>query len=215
MTPSASTDELRVAYRALARRLHPDRLGDASAAERRLADRRMREINEAWQVLQDPAARRRYDDSRMRSRSRPGAVPTRDRRPPAVDARGVVAAEDDDDLVDVLPPMTALGAGLMRHLPWVVLVGVFGLIFVVTAYATAGTHPGPTVRPPAAAAGACIDVEPGPSAKTVPCSGPHDFRVVRRVADASSCPAGTSARRLDADGYWDCVQSPGTATTGN
>lgn len=214
MTPSASTDELRVAYRALARRLHPDRLGDASAAERRLADRRMREINEAWQVLQDPAGRRRYDDSRMRSPSRPGAAPTRGHDAPAVDARGVMATEDDD-LVDVLPPLTALGAGLMRHLPWVVLVGVFGLIFVVTAYATAGTHPDPPVRPPAAAAGTCIDVEPGPSAKTVPCSGPHDFRIVRRVADASGCPAGTSARRLDADGYWDCVQSPGTATTGS
>ena len=41
--------------------LHPDRLVDASDAERRLAERRMREVNVAWTTLSDPARRTDYD----------------------------------------------------------------------------------------------------------------------------------------------------------
>ena len=55
--PSASTEEIGQAYRRLARRLHPDRQQTASPAERRLAERRMREVNEAWAVLRDPRRR--------------------------------------------------------------------------------------------------------------------------------------------------------------
>jgi hypothetical protein len=57
--PAASTETIRAAYAALAKRCHPDRNpGDAEAA------RRMREINEAYHVLGDPARRRQYDRRR-------------------------------------------------------------------------------------------------------------------------------------------------------
>ncbi|GIS99243.1 MAG: hypothetical protein CM1200mP26_09560 [Acidimicrobiales bacterium] len=46
---SASPDELRDAYRGLARRLHPDRVADPAA--RRSAADRMAKVNEAWRVL--------------------------------------------------------------------------------------------------------------------------------------------------------------------
>ena len=68
VAPSASTEEIRVAYRALATKFHPDRAMSGSQAELDLAERRMREINESWAVLHDPASRRRYDDSRLRER---------------------------------------------------------------------------------------------------------------------------------------------------
>ncbi|MCU1386700.1 MAG: DnaJ domain, partial [Ilumatobacteraceae bacterium] len=43
MSTSATRDEIRVAYRRLAREHHPDTKGDASAV-------RMAQINEAWRV---------------------------------------------------------------------------------------------------------------------------------------------------------------------
>lgn len=52
----ASQDELKRAYRNLARRYHPDANKDDPAAEEKI-----KEINEAYEVLSDPDKRARYD----------------------------------------------------------------------------------------------------------------------------------------------------------
>ena len=63
--PDCSLDELRVAYRRLARLRHPDVAGaDADPEE-------MAAINEAWRVLSDDTRRRRYDETVRPSRSAP------------------------------------------------------------------------------------------------------------------------------------------------
>lgn len=54
--PRAEPDVIRAAYRILARRYHPDHGGDA---------RRMIELNDAWDVLGDPARRAAYDSTRV------------------------------------------------------------------------------------------------------------------------------------------------------
>lgn len=74
--PRAEPEVIRAAYRILARKYHPDHGGDA---------RRMIELNDAWDVLGDPARRAAYDTSR--------ATPTRPRVPdtatrPETGARG-------------------------------------------------------------------------------------------------------------------------------
>jgi hypothetical protein len=51
---TASATEIRAAYRAAARRLHPDTGGSADAMQR---------LNVAWQVLRDPGRRAEYDRS--------------------------------------------------------------------------------------------------------------------------------------------------------
>lgn len=56
--PSADPDVVAAAFRALARKHHPDRGG---------ATERMAELNEAWAVLRDPEGRARYDRSRASS----------------------------------------------------------------------------------------------------------------------------------------------------
>jgi hypothetical protein len=190
VAPSSSTEEVRSAYRSLARRLHPDRLGAASPAERTLAERRMREINESWRVLQDSGARRRYDDSRMERRRHVTAPPPQP---------GWGGEDDDDDLVDVMPPMTALKAGLMRHLPWVVLLVVLGGIFVFSAYATADRS-----SPPKSTS-TCLDVSAGTSTTMVPCSGRHDLQIIGQAANPADCPTGSEGRRLQGAGLFDCV----------
>lgn len=161
----------------------------------------MREINESWRVLQDPARRRAYDDRWLA-----------DRRPPTPAARPRSAAPvpvpDDDDLVDVLPPMTALTAGLFRHLPWVVLVVVFGLIFVMTAYAGGGDDPSAPASETQTEAGSCIDLRGGTVTTIVSCDGPHDFQIIASVAKPTECPPGSEARRFAPDGHFDCLVAP-------
>ena len=54
---TATTGEIKKAFRALARKHHPDRnAGDAEA------ERRFKEVNEANEVLADPAKRKQYDE---------------------------------------------------------------------------------------------------------------------------------------------------------
>ena len=62
---------VRRAYVALARRFHPDAHAGRTPAERVHAERRMRDVNEAWATLSDPARRRAYDESLTRARPEP------------------------------------------------------------------------------------------------------------------------------------------------
>lgn len=69
---TAGADEIKKAFRALALRWHPDKNpGDAEA------ERRFREVAEAWDVLGDPEQRSRYD--------RMGPLFTHDGKPPRAD----------------------------------------------------------------------------------------------------------------------------------
>lgn len=61
VSPSDSQDVIRRAYLAAARDHHPDfHVGDSEQLRSRHA-RRMQELNDAWAVLGDPAARSAYD----------------------------------------------------------------------------------------------------------------------------------------------------------
>jgi molecular chaperone DnaJ len=55
----ATADDVKKAYRKLARQLHPDRNRDDTAAETRF-----KEVSEAYSVLSDPGKRKEYDEAR-------------------------------------------------------------------------------------------------------------------------------------------------------
>ena len=56
LTPDSSAEEIKKVYRKLAMQYHPDRNGGNPESEERL-----KEINEAYQILGDQEKRRRYD----------------------------------------------------------------------------------------------------------------------------------------------------------
>lgn len=64
--PSADPEVITAAFRALAKRLHPDRTATTPD------DERMAELNHAYGVLRDPAQRRIYDAERALRVPRPG-----------------------------------------------------------------------------------------------------------------------------------------------
>lgn len=88
VTPQATTDEIRAAYRRQARRHHPDTQPDADPATAEAARRTMAALNSAWAVLGDPARRHGYD-----------AGLAGQWRPLAADA-GQAATDDDADEFD-------------------------------------------------------------------------------------------------------------------
>src|SRR5256885_3567815 len=64
--PGASEDDIKRAYRQLARELHPDVNADPEA------EQRFKEITAAYDTLSDPARRRQYD---LYGRAGPGVGP--------------------------------------------------------------------------------------------------------------------------------------------
>lgn len=71
VSEAASSDEIKRAYRSLARKYHPDLNKDDDASER------FKEVGEAYEVLKDPAKREEYDQVRKY-----GTGPGEEFRPP-------------------------------------------------------------------------------------------------------------------------------------
>ncbi|HSH23040.1 MAG TPA: J domain-containing protein, partial [Acidimicrobiales bacterium] len=165
ISPLASADAIRRAYRQRAREVHPDRqaVGPGSSADSEHAGRVMQDLNEAWRVLGDPCRRASYDQLLLRG-------PDIQRRPPAV--------PEDDGYDQPFPHRLAepgdVGIAIVRSLPWVAVVAVLGAIFVFTAFAGDGADD------PISSSdlvGSCVVLRKGGEVATVPCDGPSDGRV--------------------------------------
>ncbi|MGE0796060.1 MAG: J domain-containing protein, partial [Acidimicrobiia bacterium] len=113
VTVTATPDELRQAYRDRARQLHPDRVRARGGRDTDAIGAAMREVNEAWRVLRDPAARLAYDRTLLPS---PGPDDELDELDRPFRGR---PAEPGDVVVT-----------LVRALPWVLVLLVLGGIFV-------------------------------------------------------------------------------------
>jgi len=68
VSPTAEQEVLNAAYRALAMKYHPDRQAG------RIAERRMAELNAAWELVRTAAAREAFDRGRLRASATPGTM---------------------------------------------------------------------------------------------------------------------------------------------
>jgi DnaJ domain len=169
--PSASLEDIRRAYRNLARAHHPDATGAGSGVD-------MAAMNEAWRVLSDPARRAVYDASLRVSRVAAAPVP-----PNVVDAD----LDDATGFVPIRHPLARLGIPL----PWIVVLGVLALIFVFTAYAVRSSHSGGGQPDGIIQVGSCVTVAPDGVTETA-CDSAHDGRVVAMPPSGTLCDASAS-----------------------
>jgi len=181
---STSPEDLRRAYVRRARALHPDRQVGADPERAATAARAMQEVNEAWRVLRDPAARAAYD-ARLR-RPVPPAVPVRSPsdEPP-------LATVPDEPVVRVV-----------RGLPWVMAALVLAAIFVFTAYAAGTSDDGG--RSPSSWVGKCVEQDAGNQLREVGCDTHGASRVDLVAMRASQCARGSMATPVD--DAWLCLR---------
>ena len=195
VTDGAEPEDVRRAYLDLARQLHPDRWIDATSEQRVEVERRMREVNEAWRVLGNPARRLAYDVER-RETTRASRV-----SPPGPVGDGYSFSTGELFADDVADP--DLLTRLIRALPWILLVGSLLGIFIFSAYATSGDG-----ERPEGLGGGCVLVTGG-IADTVPCDTDGARVVVLEVTEVGRCPAGTEPFQPAGRPMALCLDPPG------
>lgn len=194
VSPRATQEEVRSAYYALVRSLHPDHHQGTSPDATRL-----HEINEAWRVLRDPATRSSYDRSLDGRRVRRTPVPP---HRPQHAADGQRPDDDLDRPIHGRPVQPGdVGISVVRGLPWIAVAILLAIIFVFTAFAGSGDPSGPRDL-----VGSCVARTSGSGIEAVPCEGPNDGEVVLVVDRATRCPEETSPTALS--GEWLCVEPP-------
>jgi hypothetical protein len=102
----ATPTVIRHAYVTLARQYHPDQHADAAPSVRSANERAMQAVNEAWSVLSDPVARRRYDERELADRDDSAARDRARRARHAEDERARAEwrpFHDDEDADDLDP----------------------------------------------------------------------------------------------------------------
>lgn len=175
VSPSASTQQIRDAYRDLARQLHPDVGGTTKDDAIRMA-----EVNHAWSVLSDPVTRREYDMTQRIGSASVGSAAQQSKE----GVRGVSRPPQ------VVPP----------RFPWRALIVVCVAAAVLVLVAHAFTKPAsPGVPDQLLQIGSCVQIDRENFAVEVSCGGAHDGVVEEFIAIDYSCPA-TLSSHLDRQG---------------
>lgn len=169
----ATPDEVREAYRRLARQYHPDARGGEASPE-------MAEINAAWRVLSDPARRAMYDAS-LRPPSAGVFVP----RAPT--------SRLDEERYPVASRAPATGA----RFPFRAFAGLVVVAMVLTFIASGIANRDDGVDPidPIMRQGDCVVIEPNTDARKVSCADEHAGVVSAFVPFGDECPTDTEPHR--------------------
>lgn len=165
VSPSSSAEEIRTAFRRLARQHHPDTSDVADS------DQAMAEINRAWSVLSDPVKRFDYDRSLRTEKTATQS-----------------ARRTTEDSVDVSRPMTVYPA----RFPWrgIAFFGVVAIVAVLVMHALAKPV-GPEVPDNLLVTGSCVEIDAEQFVKEVSCLNAHDGTVRQFVAYDRNCPSDT------------------------
>jgi molecular chaperone DnaJ len=184
VAPSAGADEIREAYRRLAREHHPDRAASRSVVGGEVS---MPAINEAYRVLNDPARRAVYDAS-LRSAPQRG--------PAASPSESTTRSDAATGSVPTMPTFPShLGPA---RFPWRSVSFFAALAIIGIVVLAQFTEPGEPRGPDGIIQiGSCVTIEPNGDAREVSCTQDPavDLVVEAFVPFAASCPGGTVAHR--------------------
>jgi len=178
VSPSATAEEIRSAYRALARRHHPDAVAAAGGTTPPGAD--MAAINRAWSVLGDPGRRAMYDAS---LRNGVDEAPRHSRST----ASTATAPSHQYVRQNLTPP----------RFPWrfvlaLVVLGTAAILIIGALTDPAGPAPIDNLIQ----AGSCVDIDDQrQEAFEVPCNGSHEAVVTRLVPFDVACAPGEQGFR--------------------
>lgn len=176
VAPTASASEIREAYRALARRHHPDQQSSAAGAA---GGEEMARINEAYRVLGDPARRNDYDRS-----LRAGSSTTQPESNRASRTRTDGVAEPRPMLPPLRMPWRTIGVAAA--------IGVIGVV-ALSQFVDPRSDPAPDgiIR-----IGDCVEMLDNADAAEINCTGtPTDLVVEAFVPFDGTCPGGTEPHR--------------------
>jgi molecular chaperone DnaJ len=177
---SAGADEIREAYRRLAREHHPDRSASRSVAG---GDDSMPAINEAYRVLNDPARRAVYDASLRGAPSRgPAESPTTSNR-----------ADAAAPTMPTFPSHLGPARFPWRSVSFFAALAIIGIV-VLAQFTEPGEPRGPDGI---IQIGSCVAIEPNGDAREVLCTDDPEVDLVVEafVPFAESCPGATVAHR--------------------
>ncbi|HSP28457.1 MAG TPA: J domain-containing protein [Ilumatobacteraceae bacterium] len=185
VAPSARPDEIRDAYRRLAREHHPDRAASNGRFDREAS---MPAINEAYRVLNDPARRAVYDASLRNG----GATPLRGPAAPP----GAGSSVHTHTPASTMPTFPShLGPA---RIPWRSVLFVASLAIVGIIVLAQFTEPGEPRGPDGIIQiGSCVTIEPNGDAREVSCTQDPtlDLVVEAFVPFEDACPGATVAHR--------------------
>ena len=164
---NASEAEIRNAYRALARKLHPDVVGSAAQGSQSMS-----EVNRAWSVLSDVGTRRTYDAS----------IGADDRVRQATDTAARAAY-----VVNQSSP---------ARFPWRAMLAVAAAGAVIVLVLHAFSSPAvPGAPDQLLSSGSCVVIGTDLMASEVSCDAPYDAIVRQLIATDRICPTGTEPYR--------------------
>ena len=212
--PDADQATIRRAYHAAARRWHPDRHSADKRTDSDRAEREIRLVNEAWEVLGDRDARLQYD-----RRIGSVAAPSTSERAGVVNDAGVIRI--DPRLLDPKymaarrqsqdAQLATKRSRVLTLVPLIALLGLLGAIFVFTAYARTGSNtvPPSTIPGPQLGAGIeandCVSVMGGGSLIERPCDATAHGRVIGARMPDGVCPVGTVKEASLSNGLVVCL----------
>ena len=181
VAPSASAEQIRDAYRRLAREHHPDRTVASGGTSGAVS---MPAINEAYRELNDPARRAVYDASLRGTAARGPAAPPSD------------SAESSTSAAPTMPTFPShLGPARFpwRSVSFVAVLAIIGIV-VLAQFTEPGEPRGPDGI---IQIGSCVAIEPNGDAREVSCTDDPtvDLKVEAFVPFSDSCPVGTVAHR--------------------
>ncbi len=210
VSPSAKHEEIRAAYLAKARKLHPDNFQNAPKREQTRSEELMRELNQAWSTLSNKEKRSKYDlkisTEKSDNRSYPSfdggsyeewtPEPTPERTTPRY------ATEEEMKLTWFAKLVKPLPLGLI----FVAVVTVAIIATVGIGNNDASNRSVPAARPTGQPID-CFNYVPGGTGERVKCvSGEYDAIIYRIVSVGEGCPKDLKLiYKRDGDGEVFCV----------